>query len=114
MTIRSTSDLLVTIAEDVSEMATVAHALDALTSQLDLTHTDQSKIRDLQRVDALFQHLDDVSVLLRKMATMIGTGPELDTRDLSDTIKLDYLKSRMTNAAAVSVTPDVSGEVNLF
>lgn len=114
MTTRSTSELLVTIAEDVSEMATVAHALDALTSQLDLTHADQSKIRDLQRVDALFQHLDDVSVLLREMATMIGSGPELNTRDLSETIRLDYLKSRITSAATTSVTSDVSGEVNLF
>ncbi|TCL08238.1 hypothetical protein BXY66_0272 [Shimia isoporae] len=114
MTTRSTADLLATIAEDVSEMASVAHSLDALTSELDLTHADQNKIRDLQRVDALFQHLDDVSVLLRKMSAMIGSGPDLDTGALSNAIRLDYLKSRLTENTTVAMAPAVSGDVNLF
>lgn len=115
MSTRSTADLLATIAEDVSEMASVAHALDALTSQLDLSGADQANIRDLQKVDALFQHLDDVSVLLRTMSDMIVAGPHLDTAALSTAIRLDYLKSRLTNETPVAVSaPAVSGDVNLF
>lgn len=115
MTTRSTADLLATIAEDVSKMASVAHALDALTSEIDLSQADQSKIRDLQKVDALFQHLDDVSAVLKAMSEQIGTGPFLDTRSLSNTIRLDYLKSRLTLATpATPAAPPKAGDVNLF
>jgi len=115
MTTRTTADLLTTVAEDISEMAAVAHALDALTSELDLSKADQSKIRDLQKIDALFQHLDDIAALLRKMSDMIGTGPTLDTRDLCAAVRLDYLKTRLNNATHVdAATPPVAGDVNLF
>ncbi len=115
MTSRSTADLLATIADDVSEMASVAHALDALTSELDLSAADQGRIRDLQKVDALFQHLDDVAALLRAMSAKIVSGPQLDTRDLSSAIRLDYLKSRVTHTTNASNVPKArSGDVNLF
>lgn len=115
MTTKSTAELLATIAEDVSEMASVAHALDALTSELDLSNADQSKIRDLQKVDTLFQHLDDVSVILREISAQIGSGPQVDTHAISSAIRLDYLKSRLTLATPTAfATSAMAGDVNLF
>lgn len=114
MPLRSTASLLTTIAEDVSDMASVAHALDELSSELDLTHVDQNKVRDLQRVDALFQHLDDISALLHRMATAIGSGPDLDTQDLCLAVRLDYLKTRLTHSSSAKPCHAGSGDVDLF
>ncbi|MBO9398248.1 hypothetical protein J7399_04755 [Shimia sp. R9_1] len=114
MTTRTTADVLATISKDVADLASIAHALDNLTSELDLSGADQSKIRDLQRVDALFQHLDDIAVLLGNMSNMIGAGPDLNVQDLKDSVRLDYLKSRLANAdQSIEMSPD-AGAVNLF
>ncbi|MBO9475778.1 hypothetical protein J7413_19760 [Shimia sp. R10_1] len=114
MTTRTTADVLNTIAEDVADLASIAHALDNLTSELDLSGADQSKIRDLQRVDALFQHLDDIAVLLGNMSKLIGAGPDLNVQDLQDSVRLDYLKSRLSNAATTTEMSPDAGTVNLF
>lgn len=114
MTTRTTADLLATIAEDVADLATIAHAVDSIASELDLSNADQTKIRDLQRVDALFQHLDDIAILLSSMSDLIGTGPDLNVAQLSDCVRLDYLKSRLANVAATSPLAPVAGTVNLF
>ncbi len=114
MTTRTTADVLTTVSEDVADLASIAHALDNLTSELDLSGIDQSKIRDLQRVDALFQHLDDIAVLLGKMSNMIGAGPDLNVQDLKDSVRLDYLKSRLSNSVKTSEMSPDAGTVNLF
>ncbi|CUH52179.1 hypothetical protein [Shimia marina] len=114
MTTRTTADVLSTIAEDVADLASIAHALDNLTCELDLSGIDQTKIRDLQRVDALFQHLDDIAVLLTSMSKMIGSGPDLSVKDLKNSVRLDYLKSRLCSRdKAADMSPD-AGTVNLF
>jgi hypothetical protein len=114
MTTRTTADVLATISEDVADLASIAHSLDNLTSELDLSGVDQSKIRDLQRVDALFQHLDDIAVLLGNMSNMIDAGPDLNVQDLKDCVRLDYLKSRLADAEnTTEMSPD-AGTVNLF
>ncbi|MBO9478095.1 hypothetical protein J7382_11155 [Shimia sp. R11_0] len=114
MSTRTTADVLSTISEDVADLASIAHALDNLTSELDLSGVDQNKIRDLQRVDALFQHLDDIAVLLTSMSKMIGAGPELSVQDLKDSVRLDYLKSRLCDSKKTAdMSPD-AGTVNLF
>ncbi len=114
MTTRTTADVLITISEDVADLASIAHALDRLTSELDLEGVDHNKIKDLQRVDALFQHLDDIAVLLGNMSSMIGAGPDLNVQDLSDSVRLDYLKSRLSDAKKTrAISPD-AGNVNLF
>ncbi|GAA6181250.1 MULTISPECIES: hypothetical protein [unclassified Shimia] len=114
MTTRTTADVLSTISEDVADLASIAHALDSLTSELDLSGADQSKIRDLQRVDALFQHLDDIAVLLSNMSAMIESGPDLNVQDLKNCVRLDYLKSRLSDdKKPTAMSPD-AGTVNLF
>lgn len=114
MTTRTTADLLATISEDVADLASIAHAVDAIASELDLSHADQTKIRDLQRVDALFQHLDDIAILLKSMSDLIGTGPDLNVAKLSESVRLDYLKSRLADVVATSPLTPIAGTVNLF
>ena len=97
MTTRTTADVLITISEDVADLASIAHALDGLTSELNLDGVDHNKIRDLQRVGALFQHLDDIAALLGNMSSMIGAGPDLDVKDLSDSVRFQELILAHTN-----------------
>ncbi len=113
MITRTMAEVLSTISEDVADLAMIAHSLDNLASELDLSGMDQAKIRDLQKVDALFQHLDDIAVLLRDMSKMIGTGPDVNVQVLKDSVQLDYLKGRITDTQN-SKLATAAGAVNLF
>lgn len=113
MITRTMAEVLTTISEDVADLAMIAHSLDILASELNLTGMDQAKIRDLQKVDALFQHLDDIAALLRAMSIMIGDGPDVDVQILKESIQLEYLKARLTDTQNSELAP-TAGAVNLF
>lgn len=114
MTSRPTAEILGMLAEEVRELARIAHFLDQSVSDMDLSGIEHEKLSDLQRVDALRQHLDDLSVILRSMVPLVGRGPELDVDKLGNGVRLEYIRARLADTAPISlITPD-RGSVELF
>ncbi|QGX99685.1 hypothetical protein EI983_15995 [Roseovarius faecimaris] len=111
---RPTGDILGMLAEEVQELASIAHCLDLGVSDMDLSGVDLEHLSDLQRVDALHQHLDDLAVILRRMVTMVGPGPELDLTELGSGVRLDYIRARLADRTPVSLSAPDQGAVELF
>jgi len=114
--LRPTSRILGVLAEETDDLAAIARALDRLIPELIEKLPDGAGhgARDLQRVDALCQHLIDIARALKKMAVLVDVESELDVGALTDEVRLDYFKHRLLGDP---VAPELGlghGQTQLF
>ncbi|KRS11648.1 hypothetical protein XM53_15355 [Roseovarius atlanticus] len=94
---RPISRLLHILAEETDDLAGIAQRLDTLIPEL-VTHLPESAtadLRDLQRVDALWQHLRDISRVLKTVSTSVEADARLDVTPLLAQVRLDYFRHRL-------------------
>lgn len=94
MTKQPVARLLDLLAAETAELAELAKRLDRLIplAVADLPVSRRAELGDLQRVDALHQHLRDTSRALGKMADMVDASDELCAATLVAEVELDYFK----------------------
>ncbi|MGK7651864.1 MULTISPECIES: hypothetical protein [unclassified Roseovarius] len=97
MTPRPISRILAILAEETDDLAGIAQRLDTLIPELvmHLPEHATADLRDLQRVDALWQHLRDISRVLDTVSASVETGARLDPSALLDQVRLDYFRHRL-------------------
>lgn len=115
MSYRQTSRILNILAEETDDLSVIAQALDRLIPDvIEMLPSGTHGAPDLQRVDALCQHLRDISNTLKKMSFLVGTDAELDVGALIDEVRLDYFKRRLRDDP---VAPELGlghGQAQLF
>lgn len=97
MSPRPTARILDILADETDDLAAIAERLDALIPELvaHLPENDTSDLRDLQRVDALWQHLRDISRVLKTLSAMVAADAPVDVARLIAQVRLDYFRHRL-------------------
>ncbi|MFN3208591.1 MAG: hypothetical protein ACE369_06250 [Roseovarius sp.] len=113
---RPTSRILDILADETDDLAAIAQRLDALIPRLvdHLPDHGAADLRDLQRIDALWQHLRDISRVLKAVSCLVGPEARVDVSHLIDEVRLDYFRHRLLDDP---VGPDLGrgdGEPILF
>ena len=114
MSNRKAADILTMLAEEVSQLAQIAHTIDLDIGDLDLRQLERQHQSDLQRVDALHQHLEDVAAILRSMGGMVGPEPDVDVTALGEKVRLDYIRTRLLDTSLAPEATPPNGTVELF
>ncbi len=106
MSSRPTSRILDILADETDDLAAIACRLDALIPALvrQLPPQTAAELRDLQRVDALWQHLGDISRVLKSLSGQLDGGVRVDAGPLMDAVRLDYFRHRLRDDP---VAPDL-------
>ncbi|QFT92101.1 hypothetical protein FIU86_04555 [Roseovarius sp. THAF9] len=99
MSPRPISRLLHILAEETDDLAGIAQSLDNLIPELvaQLPENATANLHDLQRVDALWQHLRDISRVLKTVSTSVEAEARLDITLLLTQVRLDYFRHRLLN-----------------
>lgn len=114
MTLRPAAQILEVLADEVADLASVAHSIEHTVSSLGLDKKLGVHGRNLQRVDFLFQHLEDVATILQAMAPLFKDDHRLDAAQLGQAARLDYIRRRLrADGERLEKTRD-SGHVDLF
>jgi hypothetical protein len=97
VTPRPTSRILDILAEETDDLAAIAQRLDALIPEMvaHLPADGTAHLRDLQRVDALWQHLRDISRVLKTVAGLVEGEARVDVSLLLEQVRLDYFRHRL-------------------
>lgn len=111
---RPVVEILDMLAEELQELAKIAHRLDLGVGDIKLSSIDPGHLSDLQRVDALHQHLDDLATILRSMVSLVEPGPDLDVTELGNGVRLDYIRARLANSIPSSISTPDQGSVEFF
>ena len=116
MTLRPISCLLDILAEETDELATIARRLDTIIPSIiaNLPDTQNLDVQELQRIDALWQHLQDTARALRKMASLVDSSTELCAATLIEEVQLDYFKSLLQSDHATKAKPPDHGRAHIF
>ncbi|WP_428512019.1 hypothetical protein [Roseovarius sp.] len=93
----SIARILEILADETDDLAAIAERLDALIPELvaHLPEHGTSDLRDLQRVDALWQHLRDISRVLQTLSSMTVADVPVDLAPLIAQVRLDYFRHRL-------------------
>ena len=111
---RPTSDILGVLADEVADLAGVALSIERTVSALDLEQKLGLHGRNLQRVDFLFQHLEDLAFVLQRMSDMMEDAHQLDAAELGRVARLDYVRRRLRADWDQGEDGSHAGNVDLF
>ncbi|WP_026757166.1 hypothetical protein [Sediminimonas qiaohouensis] len=115
MSYRPTSRILHILAEETDDLSVIAQTLDQMIPDvIEKLPSGAHGAADLQRVDALCQHLKDISSTLKTMAVLIDAEAELEIATLINEVRLDYFKRRLRDDP---VAPELGlghGQIQLF
>ena len=111
-----TSRILEILAKETSELAEIAQLLDQLIPtviQLLPNGTDP-EMRDLQRVDALHQHLQDTARALNTMASLVQPDSEMPVDALIEDVRLKYFRNLLMDLPTAPARAPDQGQAQLF
>lgn len=114
MTQRLTSQIIEVLADEVADLASVAQSIEHTVLTLGLDKNLGVHGQNLQRVDFLHQHLEDVAFVLQALVPMFGDTHKLDAATLSQAARLDYIRRRLHADGARLEKTKNSGHVDLF
>ena len=114
MTSHAVADILRVLSDEVSDMAQIASAFDQALGQVELQAVLSDELHQLQQVDTMQQHLQDVAVALNAIVDLIGAGPRLDLDEVTAKIQLHDLRNRLNGQKRYQPTAMDDGEVQLF
>ena len=114
MTRRRTAHILEILADEVADLAAVAQSIERTVCKLDLEQKLGLHGRNLQRVDFLFQHLEDVAFVLQRMSDMMDDHLEMDAAELGRVARLEYVRRRLQSDDEPPQKTQPPGHVHLF
>ena len=101
MSLSSIARILDILADETDDLAAIAERLDALIPEL-VTHLPENGVadlRDLQRIDALWQHLRDISRVLKTLASLDAAEASVDVARLIAQVRGTSGRRRITAMA---------------
>ena len=116
MTFRPLPRVLDTISDETRALAAMARRLDALIPDLiaRLPNSGGLDLKDLQRIDALGQYLDDISRALNHLACAAPVEIQCDLSSLTGVLVLDDFKRRILDHPEESAPRQSDGHLHLF
>lgn len=111
---RPASQILEVLSDEVADLASVAQSIEHTVFALGLDKQLGVHGRNLQRIDFLFQHLEDVALVLQTMAPLFDDDQKLDVEVLSHAARLDYIRRRLRADGERFEKTVNSGHVDLF
>ncbi|UYV38613.1 hypothetical protein N4R57_06055 [Rhodobacteraceae bacterium D3-12] len=102
------------LADEVADLASVAQSIEHAVFAIGLDKPLGVHGSNLQRIDFLFQHLEDVAFVLKAMAPLFDDEHTLDTEFLSRAVRLDYIRRRLRADGERHEKSLNSGHIDLF
>lgn len=113
MTTRRKDEILDLLAFDVQRLADFARRLElTVFGGTEVTFED-NHLKELQKFDALIQHLDDLEAILRSVAAMTGPEETVNAETLSEVARLGHY-SRIFGLSGHAEPLPEAGHVDLF
>ncbi len=112
--LKPVADVLTMLAAETQDLAHIAQILDSTICAMPAPAPGTPGLSELQRVDALCQHLEDVTRILTKVSKMIGPGPVLDIHELALVPVLDDFRRKLRSPDAARIAAPSDGHVVLF
>ncbi|TNF18613.1 MAG: hypothetical protein EP318_17725 [Rhodobacteraceae bacterium] len=113
MTTRRTDEILDLLALDVQRMADFARRLELTVFGDAEVAYEGNPLKEMQKFDALIQHLDDLEAILRSVADMTCPEETVNAETLAEVARLGHYRRIFGLPGPAEPVPE-AGHVDLF
>ncbi len=106
-------EILEVLAVDVRRLADFARRLELAFFQGAPDGSPGIDMQELQKFDALIQHLDDLEAILGSLKEMAGPAQTVQAAELAEAAKMGHYR-RIFGLASTEPSPRPCGDVDLF
>lgn len=114
MSIRKTADILQVLAEEIQDLADLAHAVECSVGCLDSESLTRPELQALQHADALHQYIQGVALVMSAVSAHREIPPQFDLTEVLSELRLDDFRKRLITDHETSQVPSSNGNVQFF